>query len=55
MFRVASTETANQPCQQDVIEGVNLDKENVITLHTDGDGCKPADKPDVSGKILPEK
>ncbi|GAA5861814.1 hypothetical protein JCM3774_001311 [Rhodotorula dairenensis] len=38
----------------DVIEGVNLDQTNVITLHTDGDGCKPAAKPDVSGVIMPE-
>lgn len=52
---MAAATATKQPVQQDVIEGVNLDKENVITLHTDGNGCKPAEKPNVSGKILPEK
>lgn len=32
-----------------------MDKTNVITLHTDGDGCKPAAKPVVSGEIMPQK
>ncbi|GAA5982011.1 hypothetical protein JCM10908_004702 [Rhodotorula pacifica] len=38
----------------DVIEGVNLDPANVITLHTNGDGCKPASKPDISGTVIKE-
>lgn len=41
--------------RQDVIEGVNLDSTNVITLHTKGDGCDLPAKPDVLGSLLPDK
>ncbi|GAA5861811.1 hypothetical protein JCM3774_001310 [Rhodotorula dairenensis] len=33
----------------DVIEGVNLDAANLISLHTDGEGCLSSPQADVSG------
>ncbi|GAA5982014.1 hypothetical protein JCM10908_004703 [Rhodotorula pacifica] len=38
----------------DVIEGVNLDAKNIISLHTDGEGCAVPKKPDVRGAIIAE-
>jgi hypothetical protein len=38
--------------RQDVIEGVNLDAENMISLHTDGDGCSAPSNPDATGALV---
>ncbi|GAA5966344.1 hypothetical protein JCM8115_004841 [Rhodotorula mucilaginosa] len=36
----------------DVIEGVNLDAENMISLHTDGDGGSAPSNPDATGALV---
>lgn len=47
-----SAELTSFARRQDVIEGVNLDAENMISLHTDGDGCSAPSNPGATGALV---
>lgn len=49
---LCATTTLTSVDWQDVIEGVNLDAENMISLHTDGPGCSTPSNPDASGSLV---